>query len=253
MWEGKSFAFTFTSDDGNSDNEVWADVFRELDLRYTLFVTARWIGQSRKLTVEQLRRLQADGFEIGGHGLGHLRLTDCTDSAQVYEMRGCRDTLEAMLDAHDYRCLTFAYPYHAHDKRVMATAARFYTAARDGGNDPRGYPDFSLGSATWENTSLYEVPVAVTIAGLTNQNGFTETQTRMGIRERLAEFREHERWVVVMAHQLSDCDSLHMRWILEEMQAAGAWIAPFGEVAACYRRKVGLPPYVVPQALGPRE
>jgi peptidoglycan/xylan/chitin deacetylase (PgdA/CDA1 family) len=253
MWEGKPFAFTVTSDDGNTDNRAWADVFRDLGVRYTLFVTARWIDQAKKLTVSDLRRLHADGFEVGGHSLSHPRLTDCTASARVYEMKVCRDTLEALIDARDYRCRTFAYPYQAHDERVMATAARFYTAARDGGNDARGYPDFARGSATWDNTSLYEVPVTATMAELTNKNRYTEMRTRIGIRNRLADFRKHRRWVIVTVHHLSDCDSLHMRWILEEIQAAGGWIAPFGEIAACYRRKVGMPPYTVAQALGSAE
>lgn len=253
MWNGKPFAFTITSDDGNADNRQWAEVFRDLDLRYTLFVTARWLGQPRKLTVSDLRHLHADGFEIGGHSLSHPRLTECTDSALVYEMKICRDTLQTLIDARDYRCLTFAYPFQAHDERVMAVAAQFYTASRDGGLDARGYPDFARGSATWENTSLQEVPVTVTMADLTNKNAFTEMRTRIGIRNRIAEYRRHQRWVVVNVHQLGECDSLHMRWILEEIRAADAWIAPFGEVAACYRRKVGLPPYSASRSLGPAE
>jgi peptidoglycan/xylan/chitin deacetylase (PgdA/CDA1 family) len=254
MWEGKSFAFTVTSDDGHADNRAWANVFRDLGLRYTLFITARWVGRPGKLTVNDLRRLQADGFEIGGHSLSHPRLTDCTDSARVYEMKTCRDTLETMIHASDYHCRTFAYPFHAHDERVMTTAARFYTAARDGGLDARGYPDFARGSATWDNTSLFEVPLAVPMADLTNLNKFTEMRTRIGIRNRLSEFRKHRRWVVVNTHHFSDCDSLHMRWILEEIQAAGdAWIAPFGEVAGCFRCKIGLPRYSVAASPGPEE
>jgi hypothetical protein len=60
----------------------------------------------------------------------------------------------------------------------------------------------------------------------------------------VADYRRRHRWVVVAGHGLKDCDADHMRWILEEIGSGGdAWIAPFGEVAACYRRKAGLPPY----------
>jgi len=74
-------------------------------------------------------------------------------------------------------------------------------------------------------------------------------RTRINVRNRLADFRRYQRWVVVTGHRLGDCDSAHMRWVLEELQAAGAWIAPFSEVAACYRRKVGLPPYTATPSL----
>ena len=246
IWQGRSFAFTFTSDDGNADNLAWTDVYREFGLRYTLFITARWVGRPGKLTVQDLRRLQSDGFEIGGHSLSHPRLTDCSDSARIYEMVVCRDTLEVMIDSKDYRCLTFAYPENAHNDRVMATAGLFYTAARDGGTHPNGQPNFSEGRAEWDSCSLYEVPVAVTMSNLTGRNSFSEEKTRGAIRSRLADYRKRHCWVVVATHKLVDCDADHMRWILEELRAAAdVWIAPFSEVAACYRRKIGLPPYSI--------
>jgi peptidoglycan/xylan/chitin deacetylase (PgdA/CDA1 family) len=242
IWQGHDIAFTFTTDDGNADNRVWADVFREYGLRYTMFVTTRWIGMPGKLTIEDLRRLNADGFEIGGHGVSHARLTDCVDSALVYEMLTCRDTLATMIAAKDYRCLTFAYPSHAHDARVMAVAAQLFTAARDGGTDPRGHPNFSEGDDTWGNTTLYEVPLAVTMASLTGNNSFNRLQTAQVFREKMSEYRKRHRWIVIYAHKLSDCDATHLRWILETLiGSGGVWIAPFRDVAAEYRRKEGMP------------
>jgi peptidoglycan/xylan/chitin deacetylase (PgdA/CDA1 family) len=243
IWDGHSVAFTFTSDDGNADNRVWADVFREYGLRYTMFVTTRWVGLPGKLTVEDLRRLNADGFEIGGHGVTHTTLTTCSDPTLVYEMVTCRDTLATMIDAKEYRTHTFAYPSQAHDERVMAVARRLFIAARDGGVSPSGHPNFSEGDDTWENTSLYEVPVAVTMASLTGNNSFNRAQTAQVFREKMGDYRNRHRWICINAHKLTDCDATHMRWILETLiGAGGVWIAPFRDVAAVYRRKAGLPP-----------
>jgi peptidoglycan/xylan/chitin deacetylase (PgdA/CDA1 family) len=229
-------AFSFTSDDGNAVNLEWVGRFRDLGLRYTMFVTAGWVGWPGKLTVGDLRALHAEGFEIGGHGLNHLRLTECDDATLAREMAGCRDSLEAMVGSPAYRCLTFAYPYQAHDERVIAAAETLFAAARNGGTSPSGRPNFSEGRATWEATSLYEVPLAVTVFDLTRGNQLAEEETRRAIRDRLPAFRSDRRWIVICAHKASDCDPDHLSWILEELIAAGdVWIAPFGEVAAEYR------------------
>jgi hypothetical protein len=75
----------------------------------------------------------------------------------------------------------------------------------------------------------------ITIGMLVHENRFTEEETREAVRSRLPDWKQYHRWVNVFAHTLSDCDTAHMRWILEELQADGQiWIAPFGEVAQYY-------------------
>ena len=73
-WNGKSCAFTLSTDDGYIDNLVWRDVFKEFGVRYTIFITTSWIGHSGKLTASDLNNLYFDGFEIAAHSVTHKPL-----------------------------------------------------------------------------------------------------------------------------------------------------------------------------------
>jgi peptidoglycan/xylan/chitin deacetylase (PgdA/CDA1 family) len=236
-WNGYAVAFTFSSDDARADNLEWAETFRVRGLRYTLFVVTTWLGRSGYLTPGDLRRLHAEGFEIGSHSLHHPRLTELGDAELEAEVRGSKEFLESLLGGA-YRCRSFAYPYHAHDRRVMEAVARHYLAARDGGLSPEGHPDFSEGIARWDSVSLYEVPLLVTVGRLTGRNGHDQDRTRAVLREWLPGWKAQKAWVNVYAHRLSDCHTTHMGWILDELLRDGdVWIAPFGEVAAYYRQR----------------
>lgn len=242
-WAGFSAAFTFSTDDNNIDNLVWAEVFRSAGVRFTLFVVPTWLGLPGKLSAQDLRQLHDDGFEVGGHSMTHLRLTQVDDETLIYQMKSCRDTLRDIVGREDYTCRTFAYPYHAHDERVMAAAETLFIATRDGGLSNQGHPDFSEGVATWDSVSPFEVPLQLTMYSLACKNTYSEEDTREAIRSRIDDWKHHSRWVNIYAHRLSgggwdDCDGAHMAWILEELQADGdVWIAPFADVAEYYRRQ----------------
>ena len=73
-WNGKSCAFTLSTDDGHIDNLVWRDVFKEFGVRYTIFITTAWIDRLGKLTASDLNNLYIDGFEIAAHSVTHKPL-----------------------------------------------------------------------------------------------------------------------------------------------------------------------------------
>jgi peptidoglycan/xylan/chitin deacetylase (PgdA/CDA1 family) len=259
-WAGSAVAFTFTSDDGDSAaNLAWRDVFQERGLRYTLFVISGQVGWSRRLSASDLLAFHESGFEIASHSRTHVKLTDVDEARRGEELSGSRADLEALIGG-EYRCRSFSYPMHAHDPEIMAAAQEAgYLAARDGGASPLGHPDFSSGTSFWAGTALYEVPITKTASWLTDGNRYTEAETRARTREVLTGAASRREWVVLFAHFLSDIDADHMRWILEEAQASGAWIDTFENVVAVYRAghgpsKPGVPrPPPPPPEPRPRE
>jgi peptidoglycan/xylan/chitin deacetylase (PgdA/CDA1 family) len=76
-------------------------------MRVTLFAMSGRLGLTGYMTASQLRTLQAEGNEIGGHTINHPDLAMLSPAAQRYEICGDRAALEADgLDVTD-----FAYPY----------------------------------------------------------------------------------------------------------------------------------------------
>lgn len=85
-WNGHAAAFSFSSDDGNIDNLGWAQVFEDFGYNFTIFIVTDWVGNTNKLTWEDILYLNSLGDEIASHSVSHKRLL--TDSAFVIEYIG---------------------------------------------------------------------------------------------------------------------------------------------------------------------
>ncbi len=118
-----------TFDDGLADfaEHAWP-ALRSRDLAATLYVVsgnvggrADWLAEQarppRMVTWEQLRQLDAEGCEIGGHSVTHPELDTLRRQELVEEVGQCRRDLSAGL-GHPVR--SFAYPHGYHDQRVRA-------------------------------------------------------------------------------------------------------------------------------------
>jgi peptidoglycan/xylan/chitin deacetylase (PgdA/CDA1 family) len=158
----KTVAVTF--DDGfRSTYEHGYRVLRRLGVPATIFVVTEFVGahrpmhwpgidqflgtsHERELTPaswEELRELQASGWEIGSHTCSHPHLTRCDDSSLHRELQGSRTTCERELGLP---CRSLAYPFGDVDSRVERAAADAgYAAAcalpdRLGGAAPLAWP-----------------------------------------------------------------------------------------------------------------
>jgi peptidoglycan/xylan/chitin deacetylase (PgdA/CDA1 family) len=122
-----------TFDDGLADFDEFAwPVLRSHSIAATMYVVsdhidgdAEWLGRfgpaPRMLSWEQLRRLDAEGCEIGAHSATHRELDTIPRPELVDEVRGARSTL-AMGLGHPVR--SFAYPHGYHDRAVKDAARR---------------------------------------------------------------------------------------------------------------------------------
>lgn len=83
-----------------------------------------WLGTSFEgglgcMTWEELRQLQADGWEIGSHTRNHRDLTALDDAEVAAELRGSREDCERELQRP---CTSLAYPFSSYDQRVKDIA-----------------------------------------------------------------------------------------------------------------------------------
>jgi peptidoglycan/xylan/chitin deacetylase (PgdA/CDA1 family) len=92
----------------------------------------QWAGtefadELRCMSWSDLRSLAAAGWEIGSHTSTHPKLTELDDPALDLELTSSRALCEAEIGEP---CRTLAYPFSAHDRRVMDCArAAGYEAA----------------------------------------------------------------------------------------------------------------------------
>jgi peptidoglycan/xylan/chitin deacetylase (PgdA/CDA1 family) len=135
---GKTFAVTF--DDAFASVLTLAHpILSSLGVPATMFAPTafmderqllRWQGidhwrdtpaapELRSLCWEDLRRLAADGWEIGSHTRTHSRLPRVDDEALNEELARSRDEIASHLGV---ACRTVAYPYGDADERVANCA-----------------------------------------------------------------------------------------------------------------------------------
>lgn len=127
-----------TFDDGYQDNFAAFSELAKRGMTASWFVVSRDVGRSAAwqdsgspqlpmLSAAQLHEMQAAGMEIGSHSHTHRRLTKCDDAALMAELTLSKSVLEDLLNTP---VTSLAYPYGAHDARVVAAAqAAGYLAA----------------------------------------------------------------------------------------------------------------------------
>ena len=69
---------SLTFDDGDADQMAAARVLHRYRLPATFYIITGAVGTPGYVTVPDLHQLAADGDEIGGHTVSHLRLTALT-------------------------------------------------------------------------------------------------------------------------------------------------------------------------------
>ncbi|MCC6694159.1 MAG: polysaccharide deacetylase family protein [Candidatus Hydrogenedentes bacterium] len=156
-----------TFDDGYRDNLTEAaPILRRLGIPATLFAVAGRLGafldhdakreDARLLSWDELREFASQGFEVGGHGMSHARLSSLDESQQRAEITGSLDRLREELQCS---VLSFAYPYgtaadyNATSLRIAQECGCAYACSnRYGVNRPGSLETFAL-RRTWIDRS----------------------------------------------------------------------------------------------------
>ena len=118
---------SLTFDDGDADQMAAAQVLHRYRLPATFYIITGAVGTPGYVTRSDLRQLAADGNEIGGHTVSHLRLTALTTAEARRQVCDSR----SILARWGYRALSFAYPGGADSPRTEAIVRGCgYTSAR---------------------------------------------------------------------------------------------------------------------------
>ncbi len=139
----KSIVLTF--DDGwKSQYELAVPILEKYKFTATFFIITNSTGTKSYMSVDELKDLHAKGFEIASHTKSHPKLPTLDDAKLLEELQGSKKALE---DKLGITVTTLAYPYYAHDARVMkAVQDAGYLGARAGWggfkNDPQHMFEF---------------------------------------------------------------------------------------------------------------
>lgn len=98
----------------------------------TFYVVTDYLNHGNFMTTEQLKTMVAAGMAIGCHTRSHPYLTSLGAERAWDEIAGAK----AILEADGFKIDTFAYPYGAYNKKVVAMvqAAGFRSARTDEGH-----------------------------------------------------------------------------------------------------------------------
>lgn len=110
-------ALELTSDDGfASDYELLFPWLLETGRTATFFIPTAFVGRPGRVTVAQLREMQAHGMRIGSHGTNHINWTRVSDA----EMRGDIVTgIASLQDMLGEKTAVAAPPYGAYNRDVI--------------------------------------------------------------------------------------------------------------------------------------
>ena len=122
------------------------EAFRQRVAEMTAELPPDALPPNEMMRWNDIRRLAAEGADIGTHGVTHAILTECTDAEIEAELRGCRERLRVELGRE---VSLFAYPNGDCDARVTSLTAsagycfaftterRYFNAAADPLRVPR--------------------------------------------------------------------------------------------------------------------
>jgi peptidoglycan/xylan/chitin deacetylase (PgdA/CDA1 family) len=111
-----SIALTF--DDGPSE---WTEPILDLLAAHGVSATFFVIGKNVEQRSDVLRRIAADGHEVGNHTWSHPHLArDCDDAGVLLELERTNEVVESILGT---RMRLFRCPYYDVDERIAALAA----------------------------------------------------------------------------------------------------------------------------------
>ena len=123
--------FSFVFDDGNdTDYLIARKIFLSHKAAMSVAVVTDWINAKGRLTADQVRELQADGFQILSHTESHPRLTSLTEEEADSELAGSKTALSRL--GIEPRGLV--YPYNMSNGMVRRIARKYYEFARGGGS-----------------------------------------------------------------------------------------------------------------------
>jgi len=142
----------FTFDDGRLNGAPVAfPIMEKYGFPGVCYITSGFVGQDWVMGWNEIKKFQAEGWEIGSHTRTHPSLISLSDQQLTDELLGSRQDLEAQ----GIKVSSFASPFGDYDSRVLVVVAKYYQSHRTAwpaGSNSWPYNNFAL--LTREVTNL---------------------------------------------------------------------------------------------------
>ena len=195
---------SLTFDDSVSDQAQGAEILEAHGMRGTFYVISGRVGNQNSLSFDQLRAMQANGHEIGGHTLGHVDLLTVDTNTSLRQL--CQSRYDLMNQG--LAIMSFAYPFGSPRKESPYLSEVESMVRGCGYNSARGSGDLLSGS------SCISCPTAETMPPtdgyhIKTVGSIQSTTTLDTMKEYVAQAeRNGGGWVPIVMHHVCDgCSS----------------------------------------------
>ncbi len=222
-WNNHEAALSLTFDDSRAVHlDVVAPELNKRHLHATFFLIV-----SKTTRLEDWRKVQSQGHEIGNHSVTHEHAADLNKAGEELQVEDAKKFLDSNFKTD---VLTFAYPYTEVSPGLLYWVKRYDFAARGGRGDgsqvyikadsqPDWYNLPSQPSYTRYDSATYESWIDKDVA----LNAWTILQIH-GIGDPSTGFEP------IPSHTF-----MEFLDYVKATESRGLWVAPFGEVAAYFR------------------
>jgi len=222
-WNNHPAAVSLTFDDSRPVHlDVAVPELNKRHLHATFFLVV-----SKTTRLDDWRKVQAQGHEIGNHSVSHEHAGDLTKETEELQVEDAKKFLDSNFKSD---ILTFAYPYTEVSPGELYWVRRYDYAARGGRGDGRLVYIASDTQPDWYN--------------LPSQPSYTKYDAAT-YQSWIDKVISMNAWTILQIHGIGDpstgfepIPSNTFIQLLDDLKAAeakGLWVAPFGEVAAYFR------------------
>ncbi|HEX2698207.1 MAG TPA: polysaccharide deacetylase family protein, partial [Anaerolineales bacterium] len=210
---------SLTFDDGDADNFDIRPLLKTNGLHATFYIPSGLVGTQGYMTWDQLKTLQEDGNEIGGHTFDHTTVRGLDAEALKHQI--CDD--HTNLIEHGFNPISFAYPHGSYDVNAQQMVKDCgYTSARGVHDGPDSIPPSDL-------YALQALPYIVDDTDLAKIERYINgTRTDGG------------GWVILIFHHVCDsCDYFSVKpdvingfipWLAKQQAKGNLKVMTVGEV-----------------------
>jgi peptidoglycan-N-acetylglucosamine deacetylase len=222
-WNNHEAALSLTFDDSRAVHlDVAVPELNKRHIRATFFLIV-----SKTTRLDDWRRVQSEGHEIGNHSVTHEHTTDLKADSEELQVEDAKKFLDSNFRSD---IITFAYPYTEVSPGLRYWVKRNDFAARGGRGDSTQLYIKSDAQPDW-----YELP---------SQPSYTkyDAATYQGWIDK--DLSLHA-WTILQIHGIGDPSTgfepipsntfVEILDYVKTMEPRGLWVAPFREVAAYFR------------------
>ena len=173
-------AVTFMFDDGNKSTVTQAKpILAKYGFVGSAAIVKNYVNGAGLLTAQDLRNLQNAGWDIASHGVNHDDMTKLSNAAAKADLINSKSYLQSLGLTVD----TYAWPFGAHDQRVIGLAQPVYASTRTVESDDNARGTFPY---TVKVLSLYNTTTLANVRAWVrdlkdNPNCVTNCNGRWGV------------------------------------------------------------------------